>query len=200
MQKNATRDKILETVELLVNKKPIEKVTVSEITTACSLTRQTFYIHFIDKYDAINAVYLKDIEEGIAYFSYGKLGYGATILFVLNLIRQKSVFYRNAFKSHGQNSLTSFMFHFNFCFHYILQCHLHGTEHLDDSVTSIIRFWSYGATAFIINWVLGGMKTPDIELAEFLENRAPENLRNNLSILKPEEWDKILEELRSIKS
>lgn len=199
MQKNDTRDRILKTVEMLVNRRPIEKVTVSEITTACSLTRQTFYIYFIDKYDAINAIYLRDIEEGIDYFSYGKLSYRETIMFVINLIKQKSGFYRNVFKSHGQNSLADFMFHFNFCFNYTLQCHVHGTKHLDDSMTSIIRFWSYGTTAFIVNWVLEGMKTPVLELAAFLESCAPENLRYNLPMLKPEEWDEILNELRRIK-
>lgn len=56
-------------LEQLLNKKPLEKITVSDITDKCSINRQTFYYHFRDIYDLtrwmISGYAEKDIGENI---------------------------------------------------------------------------------------------------------------------------------------
>ena len=53
--KNAIIEKTLE----LAEKKPINKITVKELTQACGITRNTFYYHFHDVYDVVDSL-LKD--------------------------------------------------------------------------------------------------------------------------------------------
>ncbi len=199
MKKNDTKNQLLNTVELLMNKKTIERISVNEIAATSLLTRQTFYFHFIDKYDAVNTIYLNDFKDGIARFAKEELTCEGTMIHILSMMKQKKDFYSNAFKSRGQNSLMDFMIHFNFQFHCILHCQLRKVKSLDDSTISLIKFWSYGASSFTANWALEGMKIPEAELANFLEDQIPENIHIDASLLTSKEWNKIQTELDTIK-
>lgn len=46
-----TKQRMAKALESLLNTKPIEKITVSDITYICDMNRQTFYYHFRDIYD-----------------------------------------------------------------------------------------------------------------------------------------------------
>ncbi len=46
-----TKQRMAKALESLLNTKPIEKITVSDITDICDMNRQTFYYHFRDIYD-----------------------------------------------------------------------------------------------------------------------------------------------------
>lgn len=199
MKKHDTKIKLLSAVELLTTRKVIERISVNEIVAACSLTRQTFYTHFIDKYDAVNSIYLNDFKEGISRFACGELSCEGTMIYILRLMRQKKAFYSNALKSRGQNSLIDFMIYFNFRFHYIFHCQLRNVKSLDKSTVSMIKFWSYGASAYTANWVSEGMIVPEEELATFLEDRIPEDIRINPSLLTAKQWHDIQKELDAIK-
>ena len=48
-----TKSMLAETLLSLLKKKPISKITVSEIVTLCSINRKTFYYHFSDVYDLL---------------------------------------------------------------------------------------------------------------------------------------------------
>ena len=46
-----TKTKLAATLKELLNKKPLEKVRIHELTEQCDIHRQTFYYHFSDVYD-----------------------------------------------------------------------------------------------------------------------------------------------------
>jgi AcrR family transcriptional regulator len=53
MRKIDTKSLLAQSILELVQKKPVEKITVTDITNNCSLKRETFYYHFYDKYELI---------------------------------------------------------------------------------------------------------------------------------------------------
>ncbi len=52
-----TKRKIAQAFESVLKVKPFEKIIVSDITSKCGISRQTFYNHFLDKYDLVNWIY-----------------------------------------------------------------------------------------------------------------------------------------------
>ena len=51
---NSTTDQILaDSLKALVLKKPVEKITIKEITDKAGVIRPTFYNHFQDKYELL---------------------------------------------------------------------------------------------------------------------------------------------------
>lgn len=57
--RNATRKKIIGCFWELYKEKPIEKIVIKEITYKCNIGRGTFYNHFQDVYDVLNAIEVK---------------------------------------------------------------------------------------------------------------------------------------------
>ena len=49
-----TRNRFIDSLKQLMEKKPLDKITVKEIVETSGMTRQTFYRNFKDKYDLVN--------------------------------------------------------------------------------------------------------------------------------------------------
>ena len=52
----------------LLLQKPLNKITINDITEDCGVNRMTFYYHFKDKFDLVNWIY--DVE----YLSHVQIG------------------------------------------------------------------------------------------------------------------------------
>src|SRR5574344_282192 len=58
-----TKKKMAEALKKLLEKKPINKITVSEITEACDINRQSFYYHFPDVYFLAGFLFKNDLSD-----------------------------------------------------------------------------------------------------------------------------------------
>lgn len=89
----------------LAEKKPIEKITIKEITDRAGVIRPTFYNHFQDKYELLEwIVHTELIEPMRPLFEEGELKAAATGS--LLRMRKEKGFYTRAVKLTGQNSFT----------------------------------------------------------------------------------------------
>ena len=74
-----TKRLLTESLKRLMALKPLNKISIREITEGCSVNRQTFYYHFEDIYDQVRwmfhqeAVKLLDQREGILVWQDGLL-------------------------------------------------------------------------------------------------------------------------------
>lgn len=57
---NYTKQAIIETFKNLLDKEPLDKITVQEIVTECKISRNTFYYHFGDIYALLDALSQQD--------------------------------------------------------------------------------------------------------------------------------------------
>ena len=60
-----TKQRMANALEKLLEKKPLEKITVSDVTDLCEINRQTFYYHFHDIYDLTKWLILSYTEKDI---------------------------------------------------------------------------------------------------------------------------------------
>lgn len=47
----------------LFYQKEIEQISVKEITTIAQIARKTFYLHYLDKYDLLEKIFIKRLEK-----------------------------------------------------------------------------------------------------------------------------------------
>ena len=57
---NATTLALEESLKHLLLKKPLDKITINDLTTDCGISRMTFYYHFKDIYDLVEWCCLED--------------------------------------------------------------------------------------------------------------------------------------------
>lgn len=59
---NFTKQVIIDVFTNLLDKEPLDKITVQEIVTECRISRNTFYYHFGDIYAVLDALVQRDIS------------------------------------------------------------------------------------------------------------------------------------------
>lgn len=60
-----TKRALADSLKHLLLKKPLNKITISDITEECGINRMTFYYHFQDIYDLVEWVCLEDAKKAL---------------------------------------------------------------------------------------------------------------------------------------
>ena len=104
MQGKSAMDVLLaESFKELVQKRPIDKITIKEITDKAGVIRPTFYNHFQDKYELLEYIIsVQLLQPTEPLLENGMVKEALTLLFT-NLEKEKE-FYIQASKLEGQNS------------------------------------------------------------------------------------------------
>ncbi len=152
----------------------VDKITVKQIVENCGTTRQTFYRHFLDKYDLINWYFDKLVQ-----ISFDQMGKGSTVYEGLvkkfTFIRQERVFFAEAFRSDDQNSLKEH--DFDLILQFYLDKMMEKTRRKpEEELGFLLEMYCRGSVYMTVKWVLTGMKFTPEELAGFLVEAMPKKL------------------------
>ena len=90
-----------------MEKKPLSKITISEIVTDCGVNRKTFYYHFEDIYALLKWMLEQEAIEVIKQFDLS-VDCRDTVLFVMNYVRQNKHLLCCAYDSMGRDELRHF--------------------------------------------------------------------------------------------
>lgn len=80
--------------------RPLEKITIKEITDKAGVIRPTFYNHFQDKYELIEWIFVKDLLEPMKPLIQAGMNTEAMVLLFTNIEKEKA-FYAKALKMEG---------------------------------------------------------------------------------------------------
>ncbi|WP_288274119.1 TetR/AcrR family transcriptional regulator C-terminal domain-containing protein [uncultured Acidaminococcus sp.] len=164
--------RLAEAVKQLMGRQSLEDITVKEITGEAGVSRQTFYRHFLDKYDLVNWYF----DELLAN-SFREMGYGRTIYEGLvrkfRYIQAEKVFFRAAFQSDQQNNLKDHDFQKIYGFYQDLYREKTG-EDLDRGVLALLEMYCQASIYMTVKWVSRGTRdaAPE-ELAELMLQAMP---------------------------
>ncbi len=87
MKRQTTKELLADSFRKLAEKKPVNKITVGEITGGCGLSPATFYRHFRDKYYLIVWDYVRQTEPIMAKVGVGEYQWKETWSDGLRLFR-----------------------------------------------------------------------------------------------------------------
>lgn len=103
-----TKDALGKALKVLLEKKPLSKISVKDITECCNISRNTFYYHFKDKYELINWIFYTDMLENVNSFNDpSKLT--NSFVNVCKCLYANRKFYLACFQYIGQNSLYEYL-------------------------------------------------------------------------------------------
>jgi len=159
-----TKKAIIAALKELTRTKSFDKISISDITKACGLNRQTFYYHFQDKYELLNWIYYNEcfvpIMDGISFENWD-----LKMLSLLRLMKSEPYFYRNTIQSDEANFHDYLLDITSALFSEVIG-EQNDDNHLDlEDKKFFSRFYAYGICGIITRWVLTGMKEAPEELA-----------------------------------
>lgn len=152
----------------LMETTPFEDISVGDIARRCQVSRNTFYYYFQDKFDVIHWIFYTEITPILeASFSLNQWEDGLLALF--QYLRANKKFYINILRVHGQNSFVECLMEFYEKLAETILCRINGYDQFSPKELKwICRFYAYGLTGGILDWVKHDMEQDPAPIAKMI--------------------------------
>ncbi|SER96887.1 TetR/AcrR family transcriptional regulator C-terminal domain-containing protein [Lachnobacterium bovis] len=169
---NAIDEVLAESLKALVEKRPLEKITIKEITDKAGVIRPTFYNHFQDKYELTEWIIMTELIEPMRpLIQNGMVREGMEIL--LTNMEKDKLFYTMAVKLEGP---ITFMDIAKKCAEEVLlemikenSENTHMKKHRWLTPEHVASYYAQSMCFVAIEWVKSGMSVSPKELSEVYE-------------------------------
>jgi probable dihydroxyacetone kinase regulator len=161
-----TKKAIVDAFARILKEKPFEKITISDITSECGVSRMTFYYHFEDIYDMLDYVIAEKLSAPLSRkFTYELWQQDYTAVF--EAILQEKNFFSKIFHSVDLRKIEQYLSVFaHGCVSKIVEeqiLHFHLNPE-DRSVKMICDIYSYCMVGLLLDWISKGMHDDPTEL------------------------------------
>ena len=156
---STTKKELSAALKQLMEQKPLEKISIREITSLCGLRRETFYYHFADIYALIQWMFEEEAlallrqHEGVQFWREG-------LLQLFRYIQDNRAFCLCAFRSIGHSHLRK------------LSEELHCPA--DELV---VQFYTIALVGTVESWLLGEVDRTPEELIQFADTMLQDHMR-----------------------
>lgn len=164
-----TKKVFADTLKKLMQTKPFEKISISDITSECGMNRNSFYYHFPDKYELLNWVFVTEIGKRINAESDIEQSAEERLLTVCEYFYENRIFYANAFSYEGQNSFNEY---FRDILRTLISVRMDSDIEIDiedDLKEFMSEFFIDAIVTSLSKWVKGGCKTSPERFTEMLK-------------------------------
>ena len=159
-----TKQIIARSLKQLMQKTPLDKITVSEIAGNCGLNRHTFYYHFIDKQDLVRWIFEFDISRQVELPSITEITEGRHTFYIRKIIlilNENKTFYINSLNSSSQNSLHEYLYNFIYAFRERQIYAILGGRHITHEAKSFLAdYFTCAIHGLIMRWIKNNMQIP----------------------------------------
>ena len=152
----------------LLLQKPLNKITINDITEDCGVNRMTFYYHFKDIYDLVDWIMVEDAAkalEGRQSFE----NWTDAFLDILHQVQDNKVLVMNVYRSVSREQVEQYLYQ-------LLVGILHGKalrtavhkvpQHVVQQF--IIDFYKYALVGMALEWIRKDMKEDPVRMTERL--------------------------------
>ena len=179
---NATKAALEESLKRLLLKKPLDKITITDITTDCGISRMAFYYHFKDIYDLVEWSCVEDgTKELQGKKTYDSWTEGLTQIF--EAVLENKPFIMNVYRNVDRERMERYLYHLTYDL--IVGVVQEKSKDLDISGEDkkfIANFYKYGFVGIMLEWIQEGMKEDIEELVNkmslTLHNTVTTSIRN----------------------
>ena len=178
MQRKTTKEILAESFKELAEKKPINKITIADITGNCGMTPPTFYRYYKDKYDMISWIYMTGLQKITEQIGCDGYGWQDAVRDIGRFRVENRSYALNAIKhTRGRDAFAGTMGQIHAeALTNVVQKSFPGKE-LPLDIVTMIKVFSYGVCRLSIEWLLDPPPLTPEKCAELSANCMPEGLK-----------------------
>ncbi len=178
MKRKTAKELLAESFWELAEEKPIDRITVGDITRNCGYSTATFYRHFKDKYDLIVWAYTQTVADTMNQIGVDGYSWKQTLLEGAKLFMEnRNVLANLMLHTSGHDAFISHMTEINY---QALKTHIlktSGKTEMDEKTDMYVRMYCMGTVCLTGEWILDKYRVTPEELAVIYENCLPPPLR-----------------------
>jgi probable dihydroxyacetone kinase regulator len=153
-----TKKALAEALKHLLEKKTLDKITVSDLTDACGLNRQTFYYHFKDIYDLLEWIYKEDAAESGTEEKLHE-NWQEAYLRLLCYAKNNRALVMNTYHCARRELLYDYVHHEAYLFVKKVVDEYAGTRLIrEEDKVFLAKFYQYAFVGILLDWLDNGMK------------------------------------------
>ena len=164
----------------LLLQKPLNKITINDITEDCGVNRMTFYYHFKDIYDLVDWIMVEDAAkalEGRQSFE----NWTDAFLDILHQVQDNKVLVMNVYRSVSREQLEQYLYKLlDHMLRDFVDRSAQGFTVQDSDKQFIIDFYKYGFVGLALEWIRRDMKADPAIMAERLNTIMQGDLKRAL--------------------
>ena len=146
--KQALGDALLE----LLAQKPLEKITIEELTTLCQVSRMTFYYHFRDIYDLVDWICIQMIEKAYQQ-SETQADWNEGLVHLFRMMSEKKEIIANLHRSVSHEAIEKFWRKRTYAsVKTKVEKEAEGKDIEAQKIELIIAFCQYGLVGIVMDW------------------------------------------------
>lgn len=163
-----TKKALEESLKHLLLVKPLNKITVSDITDDCGINRMTFYYHFKDIYDLIEWCCLEDASkalEGNKTYSTWQEGF----LNIFEAVKENKPFIMNVYDSVSKEQIETYLYKVTFkLLEDVVEEQAKDMSVRKEDKYFIANFYKYAFVGLMLEWIKNDMKEDPKEIVDKL--------------------------------
>lgn len=166
-----TKQALEQAFKKLLLKKPLNKITINEITEECGVNRMTFYYHFKDIYDFVEWICLDNanrvLEENKSYDTWQQ-----GFLRIFEEVRENKLFIMNVYRCVHQEQVERYLKPLvDDLILTVINAEAESKAVCDADKEFIARIYSYVFVGLMLDWIKADMR------------EEPEQIVNRLAVL-----------------
>ena len=177
---NNTKLMLEESLKKLMLEKPLDKITIRDLTGDCGISRMAFYYHFKDIYDLIEWACLADATKALA----GKKTYNTWsegLVQIFEVVYENKPFILNAYRCISRDQIEHFLFHLTSdLLMGVVEEQAAGTEISEEDRRFIADFYKYSFVGIMLDWIKQGMKEDYVDIAHKINITIHGSLTNSI--------------------
>lgn len=156
---NITKHALAESLKKLLLKKPLNKITINDLTTDCGISRMAFYYHFKDIYDLVEWACLEESRKALQ----GKKTYDTWqegLLQIFEAVYENKPFIINAYNALSREQIENFLFQLTHnLIMGVVEEQAKETHLTQEQKNFIADFYKYSFVGIMLDWIRQGMKS-----------------------------------------
>ncbi len=163
---NMTKYALENALKGLLLQKPLEKITISDLTKSCGISRMAFYYHFKDIYDLIEWVCLEDAMKALE----GKKTYATWhegLVHIFEAILENKPFFMKVYHSITREQIENSLFRLTHdLIMNVVEEMSEGKDISEEEKIFIADFYKYSFVGVMLDWIRQGMKADYHDIAQ----------------------------------
>ena len=153
-----TKRALVQSLKSLLQQKPLSKITVTDITEDCGISRMTFYYHFKDIYDLVEWACMEDAAKALANKkTYDTWQQGFIQIF--HAVRENKVFVMNVYRCVSREQVEKYLTLLtDRLLLGVIQELSAGMTVRDEDKSFIAQIYSYAFVGLMLDWVRQDMR------------------------------------------
>ena len=175
-----TKRALEQSLKNLLQQKPLSKITISDITEDCGISRMTFYYHFKDIYDLVEWACAEDAARALQNKkTYDTWQQGFVQIF--HAVRENKVFVMNVYRCVNREQVEKYLTPLtdDLLIGVINELSAEMVVRAEDKAF-IAQVYSYAFVGLMLDWIKKGMKENYHEIVNDICITMSGNIKNSL--------------------